>query len=361
MSKRIVSLPHLGNYYVAFKTAGQLFGDEVRMPPRITKKTLELGTKYSPEAVCIPFKYSIGNYIEALEEGANVLVQAGGGCRMGYYGELQKVILEKLGYKFEFVKLINDHNVIHVAFGIKRMKPELSYIRIFRTIYQALEKAAAIDHIEPMVRTNIGFEVQPGSFERLLKQFLAALDRAETKPQIRAVRDSYEAKFRQLEVLKPEKPLRVGFVGEFYIALEPFSNFFVEKQLAQYGVEVHRFVSVTSLLHHASHYEKAIGQMCSDSQPYMNHEIGGHATHSVADAVRLAKEGFDGLIHVKPFGCMPEVSAMPILQRISRDYQFPILYFSFDSLTSETGIKTRLEAFNDMLIMKKETGYVHAS
>jgi hypothetical protein len=30
----------------------------------------------------------------------------------------------------------------------------------------------------------------------------------------------------------------------------------------------------------------------------------------------------------------------------------PIIYFSFDTLTSETGIKTRLEAFYDMLEMK---------
>ena len=31
----------------------------------------------------------------------------------------------------------------------------------------------------------------------------------------------------------------------------------------------------------------------------------------------------------------------------------PIIYFSFDSQTSETGIKTRLEAFYDMLKIKK--------
>ena len=76
-------------------------------------------------------------------------------------------------------------------------------------------------------------------------------------------------------------------------------------------------------------------------------------TESVAKAKMLAEKGFDGLIHIKPFGCMPEVNAMPILQKISKDYKIPILYFSFDSQTSETGVKTRLEAFYDMLIMKK--------
>lgn len=45
---------------------------------------------------------------------------------------------------------------------------------------------------------------------------------------------------------------------------------------------------------------------------------------------------------------------MPSLQNISNDYKIPILHFSFDSQTSETGIKTRLEAFYDMLIQRKE-------
>lgn len=68
----------------------------------------------------------------------------------------------------------------------------------------------------------------------------------------------------------------------------------------------------------------------------------------------LAQKGYDGIIHIKPFGCIPEVNAMPMLQNISKDYKIPILYFSFDSQTSETGMKTRLEAFYDMVLMRKE-------
>lgn len=42
-----------------------------------------------------------------------------------------------------------------------------------------------------------------------------------------------------------------------------------------------------------------------------------------------------------------------MLQRISRDTGVPILYLSYDSQTSDTGLDTRLEAFYDMLAMKK--------
>jgi len=48
------------------------------------------------------------------------------------------------------------------------------------------------------------------------------------------------------------------------------------------------------------------------------------------------------------------MDAMPVLQNIGADYKIPILYFSFDSQTSGEGVKTRLEAFYDMIRMRKE-------
>ena len=86
----------------------------------------------------------------------------------------------------------------------------------------------------------------------------------------------------------------------------------------------------------------------------MKYHIGAHGTESVARAQQLIKAGFDGIIHIKPFGCMPEVNAMSVLHNISKDYKVPIIYFSFDSQTSEAGIKTRIEAFHDMLLAKRK-------
>ena len=59
------------------------------------------------------------------------------------------------------------------------------------------------------------------------------------------------------------------------------------------------------------------------------------------------------IIHIKSSFCTPEIGAMPIINKIASLYNIPIIYFSFDTNTSETGIKTRLEAFYDMLEMRK--------
>lgn len=354
MSKRIVSIGHLGNYYVAVKPILKLFADEIIIPPRISRYTLEIGNKYSPESACIPFKYTLGNFIEALDKGANLLIQLGGGCRMGYYGEVQRHILKNLGYEFEFMKLTNNTNIIRIAQDIKQLVPSLSYWTIAKQIYLAFRKAAAIDVIEEIMRLNMGFEMQQGSHERLFKAYLSKLDHAETLRDVNELLAVFQKRFASLPLNKPENPIRIGVVGEIYVVMEPFSNFFIEKEMANYGVEVHRHLSATEFIVNNLNIQKRIKDAVEASKPYSQHYLGGHGTGSVELAIKFAREGFAGLIHVKPFGCMPEINAMPALHNISRDFNFPILYFSFDTLTSETGIKTRLEAFHDMLMMRED-------
>ena len=102
----------MGNYYIPINyLVTNITHCNVIIPPKITKKTIELGSKYSPDYVCVPFKYNLGNFIESLNNGANIILQAGGGCRYGYYAELQEQILKDLNYDFEFVNFIENNHV----------------------------------------------------------------------------------------------------------------------------------------------------------------------------------------------------------------------------------------------------------
>ena len=44
---------------------------------------------------------------------------------------------------------------------------------------------------------------------------------------------------------------------------------------------------------------------------------------------------------------------MPIINKLAGENDVPVLFLTFDSNTSEIGVKTRLEAFYDMLEMRK--------
>lgn len=87
---------------------------------------------------------------------------------------------------------------------------------------------------------------------------------------------------------------------------------------------------------------------------YIDYQLGADGAETIAHTLEMIEQKYDGIIHIKPFGCSPEINAMPMLQNISKDYDIPIMYLTFDEQTTATGIKTRIEAFYDMLVMKKE-------
>lgn len=348
-----VSFPHMGSYSLPMCTLGSMLDCEILVPPKMTKRTLELGARYSPEFVCIPFKYNLGNFIESLDKGANLLIQAGGGCRFGYYGEVQEQILRDLGYEFEMLRLLGGFSIRNYRRQLKQVNPRLSMARVVRTYRLALRQTQALDHIEDFARKNCGFELEQGIFERTFAEFMAELAQTHDSASVDAVESAYMTQMRAIPTERPPDLLRVGIVGELYVLMEPFSNFFVEKELARRGCEVHRFVTVSDMVANSGkRAEPHMKELLALADPYLKYHVGADGTGSVAMTHKLMREGFDGVLHLKPFGCMPEVNAMAALQRLSREHTFPILFISYDAQASETGLQTRLDAFCDMLRMR---------
>lgn len=347
------SMPQLGSYSTPMEvlfTSG--FGVEYIVPPPITKKTLAIGSRYSPDYVCAPFKYNLGNYIETIEAGANTLVQADGVCRLGYYGELHEQILRDLGYKVQFVNMAKFQNPKPIKFYkvFKEINPAISLKKTAQIIPVVLKMIEYIDETEDFIRKNVGFESKMGSFDKAHTDFLNDLRTVSNKKELKNAYQNYIKILKRIEVKKPANPLKVGIIGEYYTIMEPFSNHYIEKELAQMGIVVDRWLNVSNTL---LHYPKK--QIKERIENYAKYQMGATSMATIDRALYFAKKGYDGIIHVKSFGCTPEIDAIPALQNISKDYKIPILYFSFDTQTSETGFNTRLEAFYDMIMMRKET------
>ena len=346
----VVCFPHIANYAYAFK---YLFenGFEVKylIPPPTSKKTLELGSKSSPDYVCVPFKYCMGCYLEALDLGANCLMQIYGACRLNYYGELSDCILKDMGYKFEFFDMaaVDWHSPKSIFENFKIINPDVSIAKVVAAAPVTLKIIELLDKFEDFIRRNVGFEVNDGEFDKTYKEFLGKLENLSNGKEFKKFEKEYWKKLNAIKLNKPAKTIKVGFIGDYYTVQEPFSNYFMEKELAKFGMEVCRKMNLSSTVIHKEHRKEG-----KYAKKYAKFNIGATANCTVAEAIRFAKEGCAGIIQVKSFGCTPEIDAMPILQNVSRDFNIPILHFSFDSQTSETGVKTRLEAFYDMVVAR---------
>jgi predicted nucleotide-binding protein (sugar kinase/HSP70/actin superfamily) len=69
----------------------------------------------------------------------------------------------------------------------------------------------------------------------------------------------------------------------------------------------------------------------------------------VGKTVLFARNGIDGVIHIFPFTCMPELVAQTILIKVQKDLDIPILTLIIDEHTAVGGMETRIEAFIDLL------------
>ncbi|MBQ6018707.1 MAG: hypothetical protein IJL26_00880 [Clostridia bacterium] len=354
-AKKKVSFSQFGNYNVLFEYfVRHGLEQEYVVPPAITKHTMELGNRNSPDFVCSPFKFTLGCFLEAIEAGADTIVQVGGvvACRLKYYGSLQKKIIRDLGYDITFVNLAEanrEHPASFLAL-IRQLNPAYSLRKILRTGATVLAMLEALDRTQARLIENVGFEVNDGEYDRVFRRFLQDLREADNNvfAVLKIYRRTKKA-MEQIPVDLPSDPLRVAVIGEYYTVMDDYSSHNIEKKAAKYGMRVERWMNVSNTLVHYSAPKRR--KVIRD---YVTYDMGVTTTSNIGFALTCAKQGFDGIIHLKSFGCTPEIDAMPVLRNISADYDVPILFFSFDCQNADTGIETRLEAFYDMIRMKKE-------
>jgi predicted nucleotide-binding protein (sugar kinase/HSP70/actin superfamily) len=328
------------------------------IPAKVTENTLALGSKYAPEFSCLPLKLNIGSFIESIKAGADTLIMAGGKgpCRFGYYGEVEKRILKQIGYNFEMVIVEPPSMGLGKFIGPIKKVSGKSTRQIWRALRESFPKAIAYDQLKKKVLQTRCYEVVPGSITKAYKKAVKVLGQAKEPEEIQQARTKALAIIDEVEKDINRPVLKVGIVGEFYILLEPFANFDLEEWLGNRGVYIEKSVYLSDWINPSR--KNPVGGVSEEelkelAKPYLNHFVGGEGLPSIALSVNYAKRGFDGVIHMFPFTCMPDTIAKAILPRVSRDYDIPIIHFTIDEQTGKAGVATRLEAFLDLLANKR--------
>lgn len=212
------------------------------------------------------------------------------GCRFGFYGELQEQILKDLGYDFQFINLMNSTNVFSLYKTIKKLGSEILFVKFLYYLILLMQMLKMIDNFEFYIRENVGFEVIPNSFENLKQEFFSKLKKIKTIKELYKTYNIYDKKLKNVKIDKPEDALRIGIVGELYTLMEPYSNYYMEKELAKNKIVVSRYITVSYLL-----FKKRFTDMhiLKKAGKYLKYLIGADGVESVSKSKELAKLGYD--------------------------------------------------------------------
>lgn len=356
-----VTFPHMGSISIALEGLLTDLGLEVVVPPPITKKTINLGVLHAPEFACFPLKISLGNFIEGLEAGADTVVMVGGTgpCRLGYCAQVQKEILRDLGYEFEMIVLEPPQGkVTDLTDELQKLCGSAGWAQMLRAVHTVWCKVKALDKLHARSLQVRARELEPHAATKAYQEGLALLRQAKSPSAVRKQLQKGLALLNAVPQDRQKTVLRLGLVGEIYMLLEPFANLEVERVLGEMGVEVERSLYLSDWIreHLFLSSLRLKGGLATKkaAAPYLNNMVGGHGWESIGNTVRYAQRGYDGVIHILPFTCTPEIVAQSILPAVSQEQGIPVLSLSLDEQSGEAGIRTRLEAFLDLLQQRRK-------
>jgi len=335
-------------------------GVEIISPPPITKKTIEIGVKLAPQNACFPMKVTLGNFIEGIEKGADTIFMAGGvgPCRFGYYGQIQRIIIEDLGYDVNFVIIdFPRYGWKNLFSSLKTMMGgKWSIPRIRRAVTLAWNVLRFVEDLEKNSRSIRWKLKDPNQLDILVENCLKEIKKIESVAQLKEIKEKTFQDISRLDTIEKNNPIKIGIVGEVYIAQEFRVNFDIEKLLGNMGILVDNSVStveyILNFLPFTRSWEKE--EAWKLAKPFLKRFVGGEGIDTVGSTIRYAQQGFDGVIHLYPFTCMPEVVAKSVVTGVGREYNIPVLHLAVDEHAGEAGMITRVEAFIDVLEMRRK-------
>jgi len=352
----------MGDNRIAFKTLFEQLGIEVVLPDPTNREAIKIGVKHSPEFVCFPFKATLGDFVSAINKGADTLVMAVdcGPCRFGFYGAVQERLLHDMGYKDVKVIPLDQADLLEFKWvktlqEVSGKRDLFAYSKFVKAVIFFLKKAKLLSDIQTAEGLFRAYERNQGDTTKVFKSVVNKLDQANTLKELRSFKNVIKEDFNNIDVDKTLTPLRVAIFGEIHISLEPFVNVDIRRKLGEMGIEIHQNLSLWDWVSHKFHLNFHRKWLEHLSHPYIPMDIGGECQWVLGEYIDRAQTGFDAACHVYPFTCMPEVTARTIItNKLKGIYDLPIIFFSFDDQSGTEGMRTRLEAFVDLMDSRRK-------
>jgi predicted nucleotide-binding protein (sugar kinase/HSP70/actin superfamily) len=385
-NKRKVYIPYMDDHGFVLAAALRHNGIQAEALPMADEKTIETGRKYTTGKECFPCIITTGDIVrKALsndfdpERSSFFMPSAMGPCRFGQYSRFHRMVLDDMGLKevpFVILDQTTNYNgdVSRLGNGFRRLG------------WQAV---ILTDYLKKLLYHTRPYETNRGDSDAVYADCLEKLIR--TVEQDGTLGDCGEyavSSFLSVPVNRKDKKPLIGIIGEIFVRANQLSNNFVIRRIEELGGEafmptlqewieytdwerrkdllrmgnisgfmteiITRRVQLNYVRKISKPFQGAIQhffreiptekimKLCSG---YLDENIRGEATLSIGRALEYVHHGFNGIVNLIPFNCMPGTIVNSILWRFSKDYpNVPVLKMVYDG-NMQSSDQTRLEAF----------------
>jgi predicted nucleotide-binding protein (sugar kinase/HSP70/actin superfamily) len=361
----VVGFPSMGHLDIVMNTILKDCNIKTIPTPKLNRNSIELGKELAPEYICLPLAATLGQIIQMLDLGVNRILMVGGKgpCRFGWYAQVQELLLKKTGRSFEMIILDSPFPLQKKGFqfmhDVAKITSNARWDKIVKSFIFGYRKLKTLNQMEISCHNLSAYESVRGTADRLFTRFLTRLYNVDSYQNLNTIEKEFFEAVHNTAV-ENTNPVKILIVGEIWVILEPFINLEIDKYLSSrpdvrvlVEREMNMSLWVQHNIFHTAEMKKRWQEIQAAAAPFMNEHIGGHALESVAGAVIGKQKGIDGVIHLFPFTCMPEIVAQGILTKVSDNLDIPILSLIISEQTGEAGMRTRIEAFLDLLVERR--------
>lgn len=393
--KRTIYIPYMCDHGRMIAASMRANGVLAEALPMANKQSIDIGRKFTSGKECYPAILTTGDIVKKAmspdfdpEASAFFMATASGPCRFGQYNKFQRMVLDDLG--FPHVPLYTMDQGENYDEDTKSLGTHFRKLAWNGIMY--------IDLLQKLQRETRPYELQKGETDALYENFVKKAESALEKHQdlVKFAREANIA-FANIKVDRSKPRPLIGVIGETYVRCNEFANNFLARNIERLGGEVFipPFAEWINYIAHCRResclfekdYKGLFGEIISDivqrydaykltkvfkgrirhflkdapikelirrGKPYIDDSYKGDPVLSMGKVIEYVEEGFDGIVNVIPFHCMPGTVVNGVLERFQKDfYGMPCLKLSFDG-QEQTNEETRLEAFMHQAYQRME-------
>ena len=349
-----------GKNYIAIRGLLRVLGHELATPPPVSAGTTSLGVREAHPFLCTSGKVVLGQIAEQVQNGEkNFLFMSSLGPEACRCADTADYIESR------FCKYHEDFKAIRLggaAFGgvlanlrkhfghVSRRKCALAYT----VFHMKIELLHWVDKRCTALRC---LAEAPDPVRQLEAAAISRIDRARNPATLWLAGKWFKRAQGRIPGKAEPPRLRIGIVGGEHILSEIDGIMARIKDLAETGIYLDWRSGFRFLARSSGHMSLGKGvtleSLRSRCSEYLTPELATSEVFSCAHAMDFIEEGYDGILHIYAFGCMPQTALKPILQRQCQDAGMPLLTLSVGERFAEEGLENRIEAFVDLLTERK--------